>query len=93
MQTYLERLYCISAEHDTVLVLNMIYDWLIWYCIITAGAHTLATHVLQFVFLGYTQFKWPVAYYTTTEAQASELMVLVWKVINTLSAYGFEVRR
>lgn len=48
--------------------------------------------MLQFVFLGYTGFKWPVAYYLTTEAHASELMLLVWKVINTLETYGFEVR-
>ena len=58
---------------------------------LTGGVHTLATHILQFVYLGHTGFKWPVAYYTTTEAQATELMVLVWRVINTLSTYGFEV--
>ena len=41
----------------------------------------LATHVLQFMFLGYTGFKWPVAYFATTEAHASELMLLVWEVM------------
>lgn len=51
----------------------------------------LATHVLQFMFLGYTGFKWPVAYFATTEAHASELMLLVWEVINQIHSYGFKV--
>jgi hypothetical protein len=66
-------------------------QYLLNYLILLGGLNTLATHILQFIFLGHTGFKWPVAYYPTTEAQAAELMIIVWKVINTLETYGFEV--
>lgn len=62
------------------------------YYIIVGGDHALASHVLQFIFLGYTGFKWPVAYFPTTEAHAAELQILVWDVINKVQGYGFQVR-
>ena len=59
--------------------------------LLSGGLHTLATHVLQFMFLGYKGFKWPVCYYGTTEAVAAELKVLVWQVVNVVQSYGFKV--
>ena len=72
----------------------MYYAWLcktLMLLCVTGGLHALATHVLQFVFIGNTGFRWPVAYYPSTEAHASELLDLVWAVIDALSSYGFKV--
>ena len=60
---------------------------------ILGGLHALATHVLQFVFVGNTGFRWPLAYYSTTEAHASELIDIVWEVINALSSFEFKVNQ
>ena len=74
----------------------MVYDYkaseMFAWIMILGGLNALATHILQFVFFGNTGFRWPVAYYPTTEAHASELMVLVWDVVETLSSYGFQVK-
>lgn len=51
----------------------------------------LATHVLQFVFNGYTGFRWPVAYYATATASAHDLYILVWEVIKAVDDAGFNV--
>ena len=56
-----------------------------------AGFYRVASHILQFIFLGNTGFKWPVAYFPTIEAHASELYLIVFDVINKLSTYGFKV--
>jgi len=44
----------------------------------------LATHVLQYVFLGFTGFRFPLFHFPTKQATASELNVLFWKIINLL---------
>lgn len=44
----------------------------------------LATHVLQFTFLGFTGFRFPLFHYLTMQASASDLYLLVWKIIQTL---------
>ena len=63
------------------------------YCfyLFTGGLHVLATHVLQFIFLGSSGFRWPVCYFATTEAHAAELVIMVWNVINVVQSYGFKV--
>ena len=60
---------------------------------VSGGHHVLATHILQFMFLGHTGFKWPVAYYATTEAHATELTEIVWDVIKAVKNYCFRVRQ
>jgi hypothetical protein len=51
----------------------------------------LATHVIQFFFLGDTGFRFPVAHYPTQECVASELYVMVWDAIEALMRNGFFV--
>ena len=52
----------------------------------------LATHVLQFTFLGFTGFRFPLFHYPTMQASASDLYLLVWKIIQTLDIFGFNVQ-
>ena len=53
---------------------------------------TLATHVLQFVFLGFTGFRFPLFHFPTKQATASELNLLFWKIVNFLQIFGFTVK-
>ncbi|CAG2216361.1 unnamed protein product [Mytilus edulis] len=50
---------------------------------------TLATHVLQLVFLGFTGFRFPFAHFPTTTATGYELYLLLWKSVQMLSMFGF----
>lgn len=50
-----------------------------------------ATHIMQFIFLGYDGFRFPISYYPTAGANAPELYDMVWKVINKLNEYDFIV--
>jgi len=52
----------------------------------------LATHVLQFVFLGFTGFRFPLFHFPTKQASASELNLLFWKITNLLQIFGFNVK-
>ena len=52
----------------------------------------LANYVLQFVFLGYTGFRFPVAHFGTNSADASELNTNFWKGVKYLHEYGFKVK-
>ena len=51
----------------------------------------LATHVLQFFFLGDTGFRFPVAHFPCQECQAAEIYVLVWDIVKHLMRTGFTV--
>ena len=51
----------------------------------------LATHVLQFLFLGTTGFRFLFTYFSTTGASASELYLVFWKAVNYLAMFGFSV--
>ena len=53
---------------------------------------TLATHVLQLVFLGFTGFRFPFAHFPSHTASGHELYLLVWKSVNMLSAFGFTIQ-
>lgn len=63
-------------------------------CLVIAGAESarLATHVLQFMFLGNTGFRFPFTYFPTTEASSSQLFETFWESVDTLQMYGFHVR-
>jgi hypothetical protein len=52
----------------------------------------LATHVLQYVFLGFTGFRFPSFHFPTKQATACELNVLFWKIINLLLVFGFKIK-
>lgn len=49
----------------------------------------LATHVSQFIFLGFTGFRFPLFHFPTTTASAAELNLLFWKIVNLLITFGF----
>ena len=49
----------------------------------------LGTHVLQFVFLGITGFRFPFAHFVTTNVQAYDIYSLFWKAVDYLYLFGF----
>lgn len=51
----------------------------------------LATHALQFVFHGFTGFRWPVAYYRSNPATAHQLYTTFWKCVDELGERGFTI--
>ena len=52
----------------------------------------LASHVLQFVFLGNTGFRFPFAHWPTKEVDPSTLYIIFWKAVFWLLKAGFKVR-
>jgi len=59
---------------------------------IMTGKETIevATHVLQFVFLGNNGFRFPFAHFPTTEVDPSTLYTQFWKAAGWLRRYGFQ---
>lgn len=53
---------------------------------------TLATHVLQFVFFGFTGFRFPFAYFPSHTASGHKLYLFVWKIVNMLLSFWFKVQ-
>lgn len=51
----------------------------------------LASHVMQFYFLGDTGFRFPIAHYATNEAVASEIYIMFWDLVEALDEKGFNV--
>ena len=51
----------------------------------------MATHILQFMFLGYGGFRWPCAYFTTSNASAHQLYFTFFQLVGKLFEYEFEV--
>jgi len=49
----------------------------------------MATHILQFTFVGIEGFEWPFAYFPTSEVDPVSLHHLYWDSVWTLSEYGF----
>ena len=52
----------------------------------------MAKYILQFIFLGYDGFRFPVAYFPTAGINASELNMNVWNIISQLWLYGFSIQ-
>ena len=52
---------------------------------------TLATHVLQVMFVGYTGYRFPVCHYPTCGVKASELHTILCSTIKKLHDWGFFV--
>lgn len=50
----------------------------------------MATHVLQFVFLGNNGFRFPFAHFPTTEVDPSTLYTQFWKAVGWLRRFGFQ---
>ena len=51
----------------------------------------VATHVLQFVYLGNNGFRFPFAHYPTTEVDPGSLYTNFWKAVGWLRMIGFQV--
>ena len=51
----------------------------------------IATEVIQFTFVGYTGFRFPVCHFPTHGIKASELHICIWDIIAKLSDWGFQV--
>ncbi|XP_060601671.1 uncharacterized protein LOC132754935, partial [Ruditapes philippinarum] len=51
----------------------------------------MATHILQFVFHGFTGFRWPVVYFASCTAKAHELYTTFWECVDKLDEFGFTV--
>ena len=52
----------------------------------------MAKYILQFIFLGYDGFRFPVAYFSTAGVNAPELYMNVWNIISQLYLYGFSIQ-
>ena len=51
----------------------------------------LATHALQFVFLGHNGFRFPVAHWPTLEIDPATLYIKFWTCVRWLLSGGFKV--
>lgn len=51
----------------------------------------LATHMLVFLFQGFTGFRWPVAFLASCTAKAYELYINFWHVVDAVEEKGFTV--
>ena len=51
----------------------------------------LATHCLQYIFHGFSGFRWPVAYYGSNPASTHQLYVTLWDCVDALDEQGFQV--
>ena len=51
----------------------------------------VASHILQFMFIGSTGFKFPVCYFPTTEIDPFTLYHQFWHIIFDLGELGFKV--
>ena len=49
----------------------------------------MTKYILQFIFLGYDGFRFPVAYFPTSCVNAPDLYMNVWNIISELYLYGF----
>lgn len=52
----------------------------------------LGTHVLQFVFLGFTGFRFPLFHYPTNQASACDIYLELWRIVDMLNIFGFTVK-
>lgn len=59
---------------------------------ILSGKETIdvASHVLQFVFLGNNGFRFPFAHFPTKEADPASLYTNFWKAVGWLKRFGFQ---
>ncbi|KAK3747398.1 hypothetical protein QZH41_012095, partial [Actinostola sp. cb2023] len=61
---------------------------------LTKGAvqSTMATHMLQFMFLGNEGFRFPFAHFPTANVTSAQLFELFWDAVDALQMFGFTVR-
>ncbi|KAJ8311525.1 hypothetical protein KUTeg_010880 [Tegillarca granosa] len=52
--------------------------------------YELVNHVLQFVFTGFTGFRWPFANFPNTQAPPAEIFHTFWTCVDALYTWGFK---
>ena len=52
----------------------------------------MAKYILQFVFLGFDGFRFPIAFFPSAGANAPELYINVWNMISAIAQYGFSIK-
>ena len=52
----------------------------------------MATHMLQFMFLGNEGFRFPFAHFPTANVTSAQLFELFWDAVDALQMFGFTVR-
>ena len=52
---------------------------------------TLATHYFPFIYSSFGQFRFPVAYYASNNANGHSIYLTLWPLIDALSEYDFKV--
>ena len=57
----------------------------------TAQTESISNKVLQFMFNGWTGFKFPVANFPITNMDSAELREITMEVVNALHRHGFQV--
>lgn len=56
-----------------------------------SSKYQMANHVIQFMFHGLTGFRFLVAHYPTTQANAPQIYTMFWDVVQALEQWGFHV--
>ena len=51
----------------------------------------MASHYIQYVYVGLNGFRWPVAYYGTNNVNGHSIYLTFWSLIDELHGYGFNV--
>ena len=51
----------------------------------------LATHALQYIYQGFGGFRWPIGFFASATATASQLFFTFWEAVDTLAEYDFHV--
>ena len=51
----------------------------------------LATHCLQYMYHGFTGFRWPVCFYASNPATTHQLYLTLWECVDELDEIGFTV--
>lgn len=52
-------------------------------------SENLSNHVQQYLFNGFTGFRWPFANFPNRQAEPAEIFLTTWKSIDALTDYGF----
>ena len=51
----------------------------------------MASHYLQYIYVGFNGFRWPVAHYGSHNVNGHSIYLTVWPLIDELANYGFNV--
>lgn len=58
---------------------------------VTSQTVKMATHCLQFLFVSYSGFRWPVCHYASDNVNGHSLYFTMWPLVSKLQSFGFTV--